>query len=404
MAAQTTNQFSGAFKADTQKELQTHAGDAPRASRQGLPGNIAGIARLSKLDFKQYGPDTTQKKADGSSAAGEWFFRAEGVCVTPDDVVTKNGKEKIAGQHTSPMAIPLCDVRTRKGELRTEWQQVRRVMDELVLLADNHFLFCDQQTKQPKAITRDLLRQTADSLVAESLRRSQAASGKGGIFFKYDTTQSAPSKQFPEPTVFENWRGAKGLANYVPPDFAAGAVQDTNTADGAPPAQQPAPINQPPYQSSPAAPPTQVETPAPPVAKPTVEEVDRLLRLATGDATLPETAPAQHELSRLSKANGWSEQEIEDVPSFEGLAAMAKGPKAAAPQGVHANGAPKKDDTWNYLKAPVVDPDTLVPIPGQFRTVLAQVTAVNGDGTFDLMNLKSRKAYTGVSLADLQPA
>lgn len=430
--ANQSNEFSGAFRQDTASELQRHAGDAPRAF-QGLPGNISGVAKLARLEFKQYTSDTKQKKADGSSAAGEWFFQGTGIVMTPQTVMTANGEVKVAGEQTRPMAIPICAIKTNKGEVRSEWQQVRRIMDELVLLSGNQFLFChNNDPKQPKTITRDLLKQVADALVAESLRRSQAApNGRGGIFFKFDTTQSKPTLLNPNPMVFENWRGVKGLENWTPPDFAAAAVQDANAAAAAPAQQQLAPPPQvqyqppvaPPPQSQPQAqyqpsqaqqPTTQVAAPPPPPPPQTAvsaspsgddDEIERLFKLAIGDTTLPSTADAQQALLRMCVANGWTQDEVDnEKTTWDDMKRMARERKQVAVPtqptptqngAPYANGAPRKGDTLQYSKVPFCD-------RGQWRSTRVQVTEINQDGTYDLLSLDDGKtAYQRVPAGDV---
>lgn len=388
--AQEMTPFKGLFDQQTQADVTKHAADAPKTGFQNLPpGILGGVAKLTSIVFKQFDANTKQKKYDGSSAVGEWYYQASGVVMSPNTVTLKDGQvAQCAGLQTRT-TLPLCDVK-RGGKLVTKAEMIRRAMDEMKLLANNQYVFCDAN-RNPRPVNEQLLEQVASTLVKLS---ASPPPGKHGLFFRFDTSQGEATKEFPNPMVFENWRGSAGLENYVPPNFRAAAVQDANAA----PPTQPTPQAQP--QTQAASPPPSQPPATATAAPPDDDDAEALVKLAGGDATLPETAPAQHKLAAMARANGWSDGDIEEAPNWDALGVMAKSQKqsAAAP---HANGAPtgpKKGDVWGYVKSPYND-------NGRWRNAMVHVTEANADGTFELLNWDDKTTkYSKVPASDLAPA
>lgn len=374
MAQESVSPLKGLFDAQTQAEVTKHAADAPRAGFENLPPGIrGGVAKLHSIEFNQYGPDTKKSKLDGSKAVGEWYCQLTGVVQWPFEHVLQDGSVvKIWGKQTR-IQIAMMDQKWG-ANVRTKKEAIQEVMDHMKRLSNNQFIFCDAN-RQPRLITPELLVQTANALVAANK------------YFHFTT--SAGKK---EGSSFDNWGTSDGLEKYVPKKPGAAAVRDANEA---PPAQQqPAPA---PQTQVAVLPPTQ--PPAAAAAVPGGDDPDALVRLAGGDASLPETAPAQHRLAEMAKANGWTDKEIEDAADWPALGGMArKSKQAASPHANDTPAGPKKGDVWGYVKAPYND-------KGTWRNALVHLVEANPDGTFELLNWDDKKTtYSRVPASDLAPA
>lgn len=185
LAAKYGNKLDAAVKG--------HAKDETNYGQISLPGGIKnGIAKVSKCYFKEFGPESNMKKADGTKAVGEWFFRMEGTVVTPKSVPTVDGIVPTEGLVTSIM-IPLCDTKDSKGEVITQDDQIKRILEEMRKVTSPEF--------------------TANALFAD-LEPMASDIESAHPYFWFSTTQSKPNDQYPNPRVFENWNGNRGLENY----------------------------------------------------------------------------------------------------------------------------------------------------------------------------------------------
>lgn len=201
MPAQT-GKAGGGFNFD--KSLKAHAGDET-VQRRGyidLPGGITnGVARLAEAKISKY------EKGDNK---GKEFFYAAGIVVKPKTAPNivktwepgpngKGGKVKVVsseqvdveGQRTSIM-IQLCDRKNRDGSVKSADDFVAEMLNELRLLG------ADTGSIESKA---DLLS------ILEELKEAKP-------YFKFSTSSSDPTEQYPNPRVWENWHGVKGLEEF----------------------------------------------------------------------------------------------------------------------------------------------------------------------------------------------
>jgi len=181
-----------------------------------MPGGVKqGVARLAKIGFYEYKPDTKQKKANGQSAAGEYFFRAVGIAIEPKDTIDPitNNRARVAGLQTSIM-INCFDTKGsgKDAKVVTQAENMVKVVDAMRLLAGDKYM---------AGANKFNLEQLAAGI--------QKVSAAKPIYFMFSTSVSdqgqinpRTGKPYP-PRVFENWHGIEGLENYAPPS-AAGMV------------------------------------------------------------------------------------------------------------------------------------------------------------------------------------
>jgi len=159
-----------------------------------LPGGITGgIAELVDIKFGEYKTGTNK---------GKQFFYAAGVVKSPktalaEKKVFENGKVKtletkevnIEGQRTS-MMIPLCQTKTRKGDVTSVEDHVANMLNEIRKLGyDTEDLESEEE-----------LESLFDVMKEEKPR------------FKFGTTQSEPNANYPDnPRIWENWYGVRDL-------------------------------------------------------------------------------------------------------------------------------------------------------------------------------------------------
>lgn len=311
------------YGAKLDQAVAKHAEDNTDYGQQGLPGGIRdGIAKLVECTFGIVGP--------GKQNAGEYYFRAAGVVVSPRSVQTPNGEVVVEGRQTSIMEM-VCDTKTQKGDVTTQEQHVSNILNEMRKLG---------------ADTTGMTGADLESLAA-ALKESQP-------YFKFATRESKPTPEYPNPRVFEQWFGTQGLEDYVPPE-------DTETKDGSdavpvktppPPAAKPAPAAKSPPPSSKS--PVKTAAPAPepePINPETVDQgdLDSLAQRADGGdtdaaATLTEMASkAGIPDDDVTSAGSWSEI-AERLKTGEGGEGAAE--EAAAEEAVPE--IPKKGEIWGY--------------------------------------------------------
>lgn len=203
-----------------------HREDETDFGFQRLPGGIEnGIARLRKCYFKEYDANTNQKKADGSSAKGEYYFRAEGTVVEPTH---NNAGVPVFGLITSIM-IPVCDTKkkdnkTNKDVIVTQEDRVEEILNEMRKLGgDEYTRGCDGNDLE--ALAEGLTTKKPCFRFRTELGKTQLDPTTGKP--KIDPKTGEPYT----PRVWENWYGAKGLENYTPPDETDAAVEESASAE-----------------------------------------------------------------------------------------------------------------------------------------------------------------------------
>ncbi len=160
------------------KAVAAHANDDTTFSSGGdLPEGIDfGIAQLVDCEFSQY------QKGD---LKGEYYFRAAGIVVEPDQV----GNIKVAGLRTQIME-PICETPGRSRESVEE--HIQWVLNEMRKLGVD-----------TSEVDGDNLEETAEALKDEK------------PFFNFRTWKGTASEAFPNPRVNHDWRG---VCDYVPTD------------------------------------------------------------------------------------------------------------------------------------------------------------------------------------------
>ncbi len=321
-ATKVKSVLAGKLGAKLDTAVKKHADDDTTYGIINLPGGITnGIAQLSKCYFKEYGPDTNMKKADGTSAKGEFYFRAEGTVNSPNSVATPDGVVPVKGLTTSVM-VSLIEQKRGQGanavivSLEDQIQQVLNIMRQL---AGPDFT---------KGATGADLEGLAASL-------EEAAP-----YFRFSTSQGKPSAEYPNPRVFENWHGNKGLENYQPEETSA-----FNTATSTTPSQNG-------KVTSPQVPEKRVDA----IVPVSEMDLDDLVELAKSEADTAEEARAT--LVAKGVESGWTEEELtsEEV-SWDQVKEMIENPKQEEQQ----NSVPVKGQTAKYSPPSKKKPGTLQP-------------------------------------------
>jgi hypothetical protein len=166
--------LAGKVGAAGDKAVSKHKGDDTSFSGgSGLPEGINdGVAKLTKCYFSTY--------AKGENK-GEYFFRASGVVVSPDEV---NGT-KVVGRTTSIME-PIYDTAGRSRESTEE--HIAWIMNEL----------------------RKLGVDTEELEDVNDLENVAAVLQEAGPHFKFRTWKGEATEQYPDPRVNEIWEGECG--------------------------------------------------------------------------------------------------------------------------------------------------------------------------------------------------
>ncbi len=174
---------SGSLSSRVKKSVAAHKADETDYGRIEIPGGIRnGVAKLVDCKFDKYKTGVNE---------GEYYFLAAGVVVEP-----KQNEEgvPVVGLRTQIM-IPVCATTNRNGVTTDVDAHVASILNEMRKLGINTEEIGDED-----------LEEAAELLKEES------------PYFKFSTTQSKPTEEFPDPRVWENWHGVKGLENYIPED------------------------------------------------------------------------------------------------------------------------------------------------------------------------------------------
>lgn len=357
------------------KAVAAHAEDEVDYGFERLPPGITnGVAKLIKCEFGKVAPDKQN--------AGEFYFRAEGMVIEPREVTTPSGPVQVVGKRTSIFRM-VCDTKAQNGKVTT--------MDENVAWISN-------EMKKLGAKSVDDLEATAEALV------------EAGPYFHFSTSQSAPTPQFPNPRIWENWNGSKDLQDYVPPDEEA-FEDDTVPGDNgqAPSAHRGkhTPFNE-------FAKPEKVkvgQAKSKKTAQPNEddEDLDALAEAATDD---DEGQEARDQLIKLAGELGISEKKVEKAQDWDEVVEMIQHARAESVNETDEEGdtdaeesdeegtdwAPAVEEVYPYRP---IDPKTKKPVK---RAVDCEVVAVNEKArTVTLKSLDNPKAppYKNISWDEL---
>lgn len=157
--------------------------------RQGLPGGIKdGVAKLHAIEFGEV--------EAGKQNAGQLYWRMAGIVCEPNSIIKDGVEVPIAGKQTSIFGM-LCETKTKAGKVTTAAESVNILVNEMKGLGG------DDCCKNVKTVL-DL------DVLAKQLVAAKPA-------FWFSTSEGKATPEYPEPKVFENWHGGKGLEDYVAP-------------------------------------------------------------------------------------------------------------------------------------------------------------------------------------------
>ncbi|MGL6095371.1 MAG: hypothetical protein ACRC7O_06185 [Fimbriiglobus sp.] len=357
--------------------VRKHGGDPTEMGRVQLPpGIVNGVAKLVKCGFDQYKTGANQ---------GEYYFRAEGVIVTPEEMEVNGTMMPVRGLRTSIIEA-VCNTTTQAQKTTTVEEHVSNILNSMRMLGAD-----------------------TNGCGGEDLERVAADLAEAGPYFRFDTSVRKALRAGDADGVWENWRGY--VKDYVPPDDADAVTDDTGAAEE----PEPEPAKPAPRQHSAAAaskaaakaPPK----PANPPAEPTVAE---LVAEASGPDG-PESDAARAALGRMAEAAGVA-KEADAAPSWADVgdlidaarkpkpdpkaAGAGKGKKAKEPEP-----GPEPEATWfavgdvlEYTQydvktgRPLTDPKTKKPR----KPIEVEVTAAYENGTYDVKSLDDGSEYTDV--------
>lgn len=167
-----TNSLAAKLGSKGAKAVKAHASDETKMGIVNLPGGIRnGIAKLTECKFDQY------KKGQYE---GEFYFLAAGIV---QDNFTNNENIPTKGLRTQIM-VPVCDTKTQAGKETPVDDHIANILNEM----------------------RKLGLETGDAEL-EDLEEMAADLKEAAPFFRFSTTQSDPTPQFPNPRTWENWNG-----------------------------------------------------------------------------------------------------------------------------------------------------------------------------------------------------
>lgn len=341
--------------------VKNHAADSTDYGFIRLPGGIDnGVAQLTQCYFKEY---------ENGENKGEFYFRAVGNVISPLSIETPNGPFPLKGLQTSIM-IAFCDTKTKAGKLTTQDENIAEILKEMRRLGGEQY---------------------TEGASAEDLESLAAGLVEAAPFFKFTTSQSAPSKEYPNPRVWENWHGTPGLEDFVPPE--ANAIVDKT-----PPVAAKAPVPAPKANGKPAKAPT----PPPPVdpePEPFVpeSETDLDILLADAESDSDTSGSSQERLNALAVEAGCDAKKVEAATSWPAVVGMiqAAGNTESGDEGDGDGPASIQvgEEVWFHPKHPTTKKKVKDPVK-------ATVTAV--DEVKETLDLKAGKAtYAKVPFAEL---
>jgi hypothetical protein len=176
-----TNSLAAKLGSKGAKAVKAHASDETKMGIVDIPGGIKnGVAKLVECKFDQY------KKGNNE---GEFYFLAAGIIQDNysnlDNIPTKGLRTQIM--------IPVCDTKTQAGKETSVEDHIANILNEM----------------------RKLGLETEDAEL-ENMEEMASDLKEAAPYFRFSTTQSAATAQFPNPRVWENWNGV--LEDYEPED------------------------------------------------------------------------------------------------------------------------------------------------------------------------------------------
>lgn len=376
----TTGSVLGKYSAKIAQSVANHADDPTTYGRIELPGGITnGVAQLVEAKFDLY------KSGDNT---GEPYLQLRGVVIEPSEVMTRNGTVQVRGLQTMVM-VPVCETKSSRGKVTTFDEAIANVLNEFRKLG-------------------------VDTAGGVDLEETAAALREAKPYFRFSTSQKAPTTQDPDPRVWQNWHGNKGLEDYAPPEDGGGVEDETQEE---PPAKKPTQTTA--AKATPNGKPTTPATgktstlskktpPPPPVEDETPEEtdwsesddLDTLCQAAQED-----DKGAQERLNVIATEAGVSQEDFDAAGTYHEIPALIE----AAQSGGEGEGEeeeeqeeaapPEKGDVRKYIP---VDKKTGKPGKKAFECEVKLVNAKTQ--TVMLKNLeKPTEVYNNIPWSELLP-
>lgn len=284
--------LAGRFGARYAQAAAKGAAAPVRYGRRDLPGGIkAGIARLMKVEIKEYDQQSNMKQLDGSPAKGQLYAVFSAACVEPKEHLVNGVPMPTEGVQFYE-TIPVCE----KGA-RYKWLEltdldacVQEVQNLMRAVAGEGF------------DARDVDKACAVLTQAKPYFRFSTRTRPGG---KNPTT----GKEYPE-SVEVTWIGGQGLENYKDPTAGAGAVADGTGAVRAQANGQASKPTAAPVQAAPAEEPDPFDETAADLG------ADAALVDANPDAAAKPGTPENEANNRLSEAAVAAGLTDEDLGKF----------------------------------------------------------------------------------------
>lgn len=350
--------------------------DTTFSAFSGLPAGIQnGIAKLVECKF-----DTV---AQGKENAGEIYFYAAGIMVTPETFTDKTGNtHRIEGMRTS-IVRPLYDTPQREN-CKTAQEHLDWILNEL----------------------RKLGLDTA-SLTFDQLEEACAALKTQDIYFKVrtwggDEYKDKRTGEMKQGRVNESWEGA--VSSVPDASDPMGAVQDDTTPPPVPAKQTPTAKPQPNgvatnRMTAPAAKPTAKAAPAKAAPKPAPAPEPEVFSEFNDLDSLAERADAgdveaQKELTTYAMNGGATNEDVDGAASWAEVAEMCR----------MAAEAPAADDTedacpltvGNVYKFKPINPTTNKPDKRVHDVEVMSVNVVKG--VCNLRNCATEVKYQNVPI------
>ena len=345
-AAKLGGKLANAFEAHKNDETEFSIGGE-------LPPLENGIAQLVECKF--------DRVKEGKDNAGEYYFYAAGVVVSPTEVKDFG---KVEGLRTS-IVEPLYD---------TPQRQSRKTVDEHIAWMMNELRKLGIDTS---------------SMSHDDLEPTVAALKEAKPYFRFRTWKGQPSAQYPEPRVNHVWGG---ITDWTPPEDSSGVDDQTGEVqEEVPPSKtnKPTTATKPPATAKPAAttskPPVTKTTKATPGAYTDDGDLESLVERANG-----QDEAAQGELAQLAEKAGWTEEQVGDASSWEEVREMIE---SGGPPTGDDGGETTEDEPPQTEEEP--EPEAAVPEKGDVYhfTPIDAKTRKPGKKTFvcEVTNVDSKK-------------
>lgn len=360
--AASGNGFAQQFGQRLQKAHQAHAADETDYGNLGdLPAGISGgVAQLTDARLDKY--------KDGTSLAGQWYFYAAGVVVTP---------KEFEGQRTEGMRTsiiePLCDTPSRSR--KTLEDHMGWVYNELRKLG------LDTRHIDPNNLEKEI---AALKLAAPYFR---FRTWKGQV----QTTGPYAGK---DPRVNHDWNGI--LPDFVPPEGGTSVADNTEIVEqGA--VEEHAEVEEVVEHTEVDVNGSNGETVA------TEQDVDLEALANDADNGKSKTATkSQEQLTTLCEAHGVTEEQMNAAPNWKAVSeliavAMSEGAAVEDENGAEAVEGPAVGDVCQYKPKNPKNPKVRLP------AVKCEIVEIALDGSVvKLKNLANQKVtYPNVPMDEL---